>query len=260
VRPVAVVRDVGPSFARCLTAEVPVPPLDPVLAADQHAGYVAVLARSGFAVMQLPADDAYPDACFVEDTAVVIERSVLLARPGHPSRRGEVDAVAAALTGLDEMQRVGGDATLDGGDVLQVGDTVFVGVGRRTNSAGADSLEQFCRPLGRSVVRVPVGKSLHLKSSVTALDPETVLAHVSAGDSSAFSGLKVIEVSGENPEAANVVRLADGSILVAAQHRSTADLVEALGYRVESCDVSEFARADGGLTCLSIRLRDVLAP
>jgi len=192
-------------------------------------------------VRRVPADESHPDGCFIEDAAIACGESALLTRPGHPSRRGEVSAVAAALGDLVEVDRVQGEATLDGGDVLQMGTVVFVGVGRRTNAAGADQLERFCSPRGRSVIRVPVGDSLHLKSAVSALDAETLL------------------VGGDEPEAANVVRQADGVILVASHHEPTAELVAGLGYSVDSCDIGEFARADGGLTCLSIRLRDVLS-
>jgi len=258
VRPIALIRDVGDSFADCVTAKQAVPPLDPSRARVQHAGYAAALAAGGFDVRRVPADESHPDGCFIEDAAVVCGDAALLTRPGHPSRRGEVVAVEEALRAVVEVDRVGGDAALDGGDVLQIGDTAFVGVGRRTNAAGADALERFCAPRGRSVVRVPVGRSLHLKSAASALDAETMLAHRSVPDPSVFRGIRVVFVGGNDPEAANVVRLADGRILVAAHHEHTAALVADLGYRVLSCNVSEFARADGGLTCLSIRLRDVL--
>ena len=208
---------------------------------------------------RVPADESHPDGCFIEDAAIACGESALLTRPGHPSRRGEVSAVAAALGDLVEVDRVQGEATLDGGDVLQMGTVVFVGVGRRTNAAGADQLERFCSPRGRSVIRVPVGDSLHLKSAVSALDAETLLVHRSVPDPGVFSGVRMVLVGGDDPEAANVVRQADGVILVASHHEPTAELVAGLGYSVDSCDIGEFARADGGLTCLSIRLRDVLS-
>jgi dimethylargininase len=252
--PTALVRAVGDSFTRCVTARPAIPPLDPELARRQHSAYRAALEAGGFTVIVIPADEGHPDGCFVEDAAVVVGGSALLTRPGHASRRGEVAAVGRALGGLATIGRVGGDATLDGGDVLQVGATVFLGVGRRTNEAGAEALERFCAPLGRRVVRVPAGPSLHLKSAATALDDGTVIVHRSV-DAGPFGGVRVVTVGGDDPEAANVVRLADGSILVAAAHDETAGVVAALGYRVARVDVSEFARADGGLTCLSVRLR-----
>ena len=256
MRPLALVRDVGDSFADCVTDRPAVPPLDPSLARRQHAGYAAALETGGFTVRHVPADEAHPDGCFVEDAAIVVGDSALLTRLGHPSRRGEVGAVERALVDLVEIDRVGNHATLDGGDVLQMGSTVFVGVGRRTDASGADELERFCAARGRRVIRVPVGGSLHLKSAASALDPETVLVHVSV-DGSVFSGLRVVSIGGRDPEAANVVRLADGSILTAVHLPAAAEMIGFLGYRIAVTDASEFARADGGLTCLSIRLRDV---
>jgi dimethylargininase len=257
VRPVALIREVGDSFVRCVTTRPAVPPLDPVVARRQHAGYTAALEGGGFVVRRIPANEAHPDGCFIEDVAIVVGESALLTRPGHPSRRGEIGGVEEVLRGLVEIDRVGPGATLDGGDVLQVGTTVFVGVGRRTDAAGADAVERFCAPLGRSVVRVHVGAVLHLKSAMSALDTETVLVHALGADRASLSPKRVVEIGGHDPEAANVVRLADGTILVAAHHARTAELVASLGYPVASCEVSEFARADGGLTCLSLRLRDV---
>ncbi len=252
--PTALVRAVGDSFTRCVTARPAVPPLDPQVARRQHEEYRSALQSGGFAVVVIPAEEDHPDGCFIEDAAVVVGGAALLTRPGHPSRRGEIRSVEHALGGLVPIDRMAGDATLDGGDVLQVGRTVFVGVGRRTNEAGAEALERFCAPLGRRVKRVPAGPSLHLKSAATALDDETVILHRSV-DPEPFGSLRVVTVGGDDPEAANVVRLADESILVAAAHDETAGVVSALGRPVARVEVSEFARADGGLTCLSIRLR-----
>ena len=256
MQPIAWIREVGDSFVGCVTVRPAVPPLRPEVARRQHAEYATALDAGGFAVRRIPADETHPDGCFVEDAAVVIGHRALLTRPGHPARRGEVMGVEAALRSIVEVERVGDDATLDGGDVLQMGPTVFVGVGRRTDAAGADALERFASGGGRSVIRVEVGGALHLKSAASALDPETVLVHRAGADPMVFEGVRVVEIGGDDPEGANVVRLTNGAIMVAAHHPRTADVVASLGYSVVLCDVSEFARADGGLTCLSIRLRD----
>jgi dimethylargininase len=252
---IALVRSVTDSFVHCLTGRAPDPPLDAGRARAQHAAYVARLEEGGFSVVVVDGDEAHPDGCFIEDTAVVVSGTALLTRPGHASRRGEVAAVAAALRPFMEVQEMVPPALLDGGDVLQVGQRVFVGTGGRTNEAGFLALAAFCEARGRTAVPVPTGRGLHLKSGATALDPGTVLIHPSAAEAGVFEGLRVVEVPGDDPEAANVVRLADGSILVATDHPGTAEVVAALGYRVVTTGVSEFARADGGLTCLSIRLR-----
>lgn len=256
-RPVALVRAVPDSFSDCVTAAPPVPPLDPVVAREQHHCYAAALEAGGFAVVTIPGDEAHPDSPFIEDTAVIIDDAALLTHPGNPSRRGEVAGTQEALAGLVAVERMPVVGTLDGGDVLQVGRTVLIGLGRRTDQAGADSLEAFARARHRSVRRVPVRSTLHLKSGLSAVDDETVLWHPAACDRDLLDGLRVVEVPGDDPEAANVVRLPDGAVLVAAHQPRSAELVAGLGLRPVAVDVSEFARADGGLTCLSLRMRSV---
>jgi dimethylargininase len=255
-RPLAVVRPVPDSFVSCVTTRPTVPPLDPVLARQQHAGYVAALESGGFSVEAAPVAEGHPDSPFIEDTAVVIGTRALLTRPGHESRRDEVGPVGAMLARWLEVVAMH-EGTLDGGDVLQVGDGVLVGASARTDRQGIVALTRFCDPI--PVFPIPVRDTLHLKSGLSTLDGETVLWHPAACDRSHIAGLRVVEVPGDDPEAANVVRLADGAILVGAHHTVTAELVSAHGFEVRIVDVSEFARADGGLTCLSLRLRAVSA-
>lgn len=258
--PLALLRRVPDSFVGCVTRRPPRPPLDPALARLQQDGYRARLEEGGFAVAMLPADEAHPDCAFVEDTAVVLGEAALVTRPGHPSRRGEagpvVEALAAYRVSVTVMES---PATLDGGDVLRVGRHLFVGESERSNTAGRAALERFAAPLGFEVMPVPVRRVLHLKSAATGLDDRTVLVFPGAIDAAAFGGLRVVPVEGDDPEAANVVRLPDGRILVAAHLPESRDGVAAAGFAPVACDVSEFARADGGLTCLSIRLRGGLA-
>lgn len=258
-RPWALLRGVPDAFRDCVTRRPADPPLDPERARRQHAAYRARLEEGGFATSLLPADEAHPDCCFVEDTAVILHGSALVTRPGHPSRRGEVAAVAAALAGSLAVSAMEAPATLDGGDVLRVGRRLFVGESERTNAAGRAALARFASPLGFEVVPVPVRGVLHLKSAVTAMDEATVLAFPGAVDPGAFRGLLVVAVGGDDPEAANGVRLPDGRILVAAHLPQSEAAVRAAGFAAVACDVSEFARADGGLTCLSLRVRSGLA-
>lgn len=255
--PIALVRGVASTFAECVTERPPEPPLDVDAARAQHESYVRHLEAGGFAVESIPADDDQPDCCFIEDTAVVVDDAALLSRPGHPSRAGEAAAVGEALRSLVDVEEMASPATLDGGDVLQVGSTVFVGVGARTNRQGFESVRRFAGSRGRRVVAVEPRGVLHLKSGATALDDHTVLVDPRAVPVSVFEGLRVIEVPGSGGDAANVVRLVDGSILAASHHEATARLLSEAGYRVVTTDVGEFGRADGGLTCLSIRLRRV---
>lgn len=258
--PLAFLRRVPGSFAGCVTRRPPDPPLDPARARRQQDGYRVRLEEGGFATVMLAADEAHPDCAFVEDTAVVVGEAALLTRPGHPSRRGEVGPVGEALAGIGlAVTAVEAPATLDGGDVLRVGGRLFVGESERTNDAGRAALRLLAGRHGLEVMGVPISGVLHLKSCVTALDERTVLAFPDAFRSAAFRDLQLVPVGGEDPEAANVVRLPDGRVLVASHLPQTAAAVASAGFEAVPCDVSEFARADGGLTCLSIRRRGSLA-
>lgn len=259
--PVALLRRPADSFVRCVARHEPSPPLDPLLARRQHDGYARRLQEGGFDLAYVQADEAHPDGVFIEDTAVVLGRCALITRPGHPSRRGEVGPVARALEtrGLT-VTLMAAPATLDGGDVLRVGEKLFVGQSERTNDAGRAALADFARPLGWTVASVPLHGVLHLKSAAGALDEGSVLLFSGAVAAEAFSGLRVVEVGGADPEAANLVRLPDGRLLVAAHLPQSAAAVAAAGFTPVACDASEFARADGGLTCLSLRLRGLGPP
>lgn len=256
VSPLALMRRVPDSFVGSVTRRPARPPLDPSLARRQQDGYRNRLEDGGFAVTMLPAYEAHPDCAFVEDTAVVLGEAALVTRPGHPSRRGEVGLVAEALAGVGiSVAVMEGPATLDGGDVLRVGDRLFIGESDRTNAAGRAALGRFAGPRGFRAVAVPIHGVLHLKSAASPLDEVTVLFHPGAVDPAAFRGLRLVPVEGDEAEAANVVRLPDGRILTAAHLPQSAAAVAAAGFTPVACDVLEFARADGGLTCLSVRLR-----
>ena len=253
MQPVALIRPPTSDFVRCVTGTPVTPPLDPVLAADQHEVYRAALEMGGFTVWDVESPEGHPDAPFIEDTAVIVGERALVTRPGHESRRGETDSVAAVLSDLVDVTRVVSPATIDGGDVLQVAGRIFVGRSKRTNQAGIEALAQFASPV--PAVPVDVMGVLHLKSAVTALDDRTLLMMRGMVDETPFAGLRIIDVPGDNPEVANVVKLPDGRILVGSA--ASADIVTAAGFEPVVVDVSEFGRAGGGLTCLSVRFRDV---
>jgi dimethylargininase len=254
-RPIALLRGVPASFASALTSRSLTSPIDVELARSQHEAYRRALESGGFATRVLPPAEEHPDCPFVEDAAVILGRRALITRPGHPARRGETAEVARALRELVAVETMQSPAALDGGDVLQVGGRVFVGASRRTNRAGIDALRRFAA--GTPVVSVPVRAGLHLKSAATAVGTDAVVVWSDAVDASFFEGLEVVAVGGDEPEAANTVRLADGRVLVAAAHARVAETLARRGLGVVTVDVSEFAKADGGLTCLSLRLRDV---
>jgi dimethylargininase len=209
---------------------------DVARARRQHAAYCAALGET----VALPADPALADCCFVEDNAVLDGDRALIPRLGAPARRPECVAVARFLAERGyAITRMAPPATLDGGDVLRVGERVYVGLSARTNLAGARALEAF---LGRPCTPVPVERCLHLKTACTALDRETVLLNPAWVDRERFAGLTVVEAADPNVLVAGGTRLAASPATAAAVP----------GARL--LDISEFSKADGGLTCLSLRL------
>jgi dimethylargininase len=251
---VALTRGVSPSLARCELTFLEREPIDVARAVAQHEDYCRLLARLGLELLSLPADPAHPDCCFVEDTAIVLDEIAVIARPGAPSRRGEVDAVAEALALHRPLARMAPPATLDGGDVLLAGRRLYTGITARTNLEGAQALQRAVAPFGYEVLPVPVGGCLHLKSAVTALDDDTVLANPDWLDLGPFRGLEVVPVAPGEPGAANVLRL--GKALVAhAGFPRTNERIAARGLEIHPVDVSEFLKAEAGVTCKSLVFR-----
>lgn len=251
---IALMRGVPPTLADCeLTFQLR-EPIDLALAVSQHARYGELLRSLGLEVVELPADPALPDCCFVEDVAVVLDEVALLTMPGAASRRSEIAAVGEALARFRSLERTALPATLEGGDVLRVGRTLFVGRSARTNEAGIARLAAVAEPLGYRVRPVAVTGCLHLKSAVTALDDERLLANPGWLDMSPFVGKGVVPVDPDEPGAANVLRVG-GFVIAHAGFPRTLDRIAALGYAVRPLDVSEFLKAEAALTCKSLLFR-----
>jgi dimethylargininase len=250
----AIVRAVPSTFARALSAERPDAPIDVARAQAQHAAYVRALVEIGLEIVALPADDACPDSCFIEDTCVVAGDVAVATRPGAPTRRAEVDAVAAAIARHRRVVWMTPPATLDGGDCLRLGRTLYVGRSARTNDAGIEQLRALVEPAGFAVVAVDVpAGALHLKTVCSALRDDVVLIAEGALPRDTFGGARVIEVPGREAHAANVVSVTAGT-LVASDARGTMALLRAEGVRTVAVDTSELRKADGALTCLSVVL------
>ena len=254
IRPIAFVRSVPDSFDAALTGVAPTPVIDVAVAREQHEQYVACLAAGGFEIERLETPPAFPDGPFVEDAAVLLSGTLVLTRPGAPSRRGEVAGVSEALGDRFEVRSIEAPGTLEGGDVLAVGGRLYVGRSARTNDDGIRQLAAFAVEQGIETVPVQVQGALHLKSVVTALDEETLVAAPGHFDPDVFSGLRTMWVKGEAE--VNVLTLPDGSILIPASKHRLQSVVAAEGYEVVSVNVSEFEKADGGQTCLSLRTND----
>jgi dimethylargininase len=251
---IALMRGVPPTLDRCELTFREWEPFDLDRAVAQHTAYGDLLRSLGLEVVDLPADPALPDCCFVEDVAVVLDEVALLTMPGAPSRRGEIAAVEEALARYRPLEHTPLPARLEGGDVLRLGRRLFVGRSPRTNEAGIARLAAVAEPLGYRVVPVTVTGCLHLKSAVTALDDERILANPGWADMAPFAGLGVVPVVPEEPGAANVLRVA-GLVVAHPGFPRTLDRIAALGYAVRTLDVSEFIKAEASLTCKSLLFR-----
>ena len=247
----ALVRPPSDAFARAISSTGAV--LDPARARAQHAAYRDALADL-VEVVTLSPDEELPDACFVDDCAVVLGGRALLARPGAPSRSAEPERLAGALERLvDGLERITAPATLDGGDVLRLGRTLVAGRSGRTGEDGIAQLAAFAEVAGGRVeiAAVPPG-TLHLQSAVTALADDTVVGTAELLEQPALRGVATkLVVPPEEVAAANALALGTTVILPAGCPR-TAAAVAALGFEVREVDLSEFAKADGGATCLSL--------
>jgi dimethylargininase len=246
---IALVRRPGPRLVEGLVSHVERQEVDLALAVRQWESYVDALVGAGWEVVEVaPADDC-PDAVFVEDPVVVYGNTAVIARSGAPRRRGEAAGVEKALADYD-IRRIEAPGTLDGGDVLKVGDRVYVGRSGRTNDDGIRQLAQYLP--GVTVIPVPVTKVLHLKSAVTALPDGTVIGYPPlVDDPSVFDEFLAVPEEGGS----HVVLLGDDRVLMAAGAPRTAALLEARGLRPTRVDISEFEKLEGCVTCLSVRLR-----
>jgi dimethylargininase len=253
----ALVRRPSPRLAEGLVTHIEREKVDTGLALEQWEGYVDALREHGWETVEVnPADDC-PDSVFVEDTVVVYKNVALITRPGAESRREETMGVEEAVAGLGcSVNWIWDPGTLDGGDVLKIGDTIYVGRGGRTNAAGVQQLRAAFEPLGAQVVAVPVSKVLHLKSAVTALPDGTVIGHIPKVDRPSLFPrfLSVPEEAGSH-----VVLLGGGKLLMAASAPKTAELLADLGFEPVLVDISEFEKLEGCVTCLSVRLRELYA-
>src|SRR5687767_12588903 len=201
----ALVREPSPAISECALTFLDRRPIDFGRAVDQHRDYVAALQRLGIRVTVLPREDDLPDAVFVEDTAIVVDECAVITRPGVDSRRPEVDTIAAALEPLRPLTRIEAPGTLEGGDVLRIGRTVFVGRTARTNDAGITQLTNALAPYGYEVVATDLRGCLHLKSAATYAGMETVVLNPDWIDVDLFSRWQCVPVATEEPYGANVL-------------------------------------------------------
>jgi dimethylargininase len=251
----AFTRAVSPRLAECQLTHLERVPIDANKAAGQHAAYERALAESGLEVIRLPELSGDPDAVFVEDTALLLDDHAIITRPGAASRVGETESTAEGLAGEFELHRIE-SGFVDGGDVLRIGRTLYVGLSTRTDVAGARALGEICARLGYRVVAAELRKCLHLKTGATLVGPGVsgtpmLLYSERSVDPAQFAGVEPLAVHLDEPAAANCVRAGDWIILPAGNPK-TAESLRSRGFEVVEVDVSELQKAEAGVTCMSL--------
>lgn len=245
----ALVRRPSSRLAEGLVTHVARSDVDVDLARRQHQAYCAALVEAGWDLREVAPIEECPDSVFVEDTVVVCDDLAVLARPGAPQRQPEIAGTEEAVRALGlTLARIEHPGTLDGGDVLQVGRMVYVGRGGRTNANGIRQLSRHLAALGRTVVPVPLGRVLHLKSAVTALPDGTFLALHDLVDTAVFPAVRLVD----EEAGAHVVLLDGERVLMAATAPRTAAVLDDLGFTPVVVDISEFEKLEGCVTCLSV--------
>jgi dimethylargininase len=251
----AIVRIPGENFADGLTrADLGKPVYEKAM--QQHAAYCRVLEHCGLRVVTLPADRQHPDSTFVEDAAVLTAHGAILTRPGAKSREGEVPAIRAALAQFYAvLQQIEAPGTLDGGDICDAGRHFFIGISQRTNEEGARQLAALLAAQGFTASTVDIRKMdsiLHLKSGIAYLEENTLVLMEEMAGLEQFRGYQAIIAPPEETYAANCVRVND-YVLFPAGYPSLESRVQRQGFKMLPLEMSEFAKMDGGLSCLSLR-------
>ena len=253
--PRAFTRAVSPRLSECELTHLSRIPIDVEKAAAQHAAYEDALEQAGFELVRLPDLPDNADGVFVEDTAILLDGHAVITRPGAASRASETSSTAAGLAEHFELHRIE-NGYVDGGDVLRIGKTFYVGLSSRTDATGIDALRELVGPLGYDVVQARLDGCLHLKTGATLAGPDrsgtlVLLYHPGSVDPSQFAGVESVAADPEEPGAANCLRAGDRLILPAGNPRTVQRLRES-GFHVVEVDVSELQKAEAGVTCMSL--------
>ena len=252
-RKLALVRAPAASLAQGLVTHIKKKKVNTELADEQWDNYVAALTHAGWQVLEVEPRDDLADSVFVEDTVVMLGNVAVITLPGADSRKPEIEATERILRELGyPIRKITAPGALDGGDVLKVGSTIYIGRGGRTNAEGIRQFRAIAQSLGYTVVAVPVTKALHLKTAVTALPDGTVIGYPPLVDEPRVFE-RFLPVPEEHGTA--VVVLSEDTVLMSASAPKSADLFRELGYQVITVDISEFEKLEGCVTCLSVRLR-----
>lgn len=252
---IALTRPVSRSINQCELSFHQRRPIDIQRAIDQHAAYEQLLSELGIRVVRLAAEPHLPDAVFVEDPAVVVDELAVISRMGTASRRPESKSVAEVLSLYRPLEYLIEPATLDGGDVMRIGRTLYVGISARTNREGVKQLTNLLRHYDYEVRPIEVSGCLHLKSGCSYVGNDTVLVNRAWIDSGKLRALELIDVPSEESAAANALLVSDVVILPASFPKTRA-LLERLEFQVRAIDVSELQKAEAGITCTSLIFED----
>jgi dimethylargininase len=247
----AITRAVSPAIVHCEISFIDRKPIDLAKAQEQHHAYAQLLEKLGARVLSLPAEPALPDSMFVEDPAIVLDELAVILPLGTESRRPEGASLAKALAPFRKLEYVALPGTLEGGDVLRIGRKLFVGLTKRSNTDGIRQLAAILAPHKYEVIAVPVTGCLHLKSAVTHIGGNTVLANRAWFDTTPFAGYDWIDVDPAEPHAANALAFG-ATIIFSASFPRTRARIEARGFDVTPLDISELQKAESGLTCSSL--------
>ena len=247
----AITRGVSPAIVNCELTFIARQPVNLARAEEQHLAYQRLLENCGARVISLPSEPALPDSMFVEDPAVVLDELAVIFPLGTESRRAEAASIAQALSKFRQLAHVGLPGTAEGGDILRVGSRVFAGLSSRTNADGISQLASILAPHGYEVIAVSVTGCLHLKSAVTYLGRNTLLANRAWFDTEPFTGFEWIDVDPGEPHAANALAIGTTVVFPASFPRTRVRIADR-GFQVTPLDISELQKAESGLTCSSL--------
>ncbi len=251
---IAITRPVSPSINKCELSFHSRQPIDIAKAIAQHAAYQDCLRALGLEVILLPAEPDLPDAVFVEDPAIVVDEIAIITIMGAPSRQPEAHSLALALSRYRPIKRLIAPATLEGGDVMRVDRSVFVGLSRRTNPEGFQQLGEILAGYDYEVQAVDVTGCLHLKSASSYIGNNSILINRSLIDPEPLRGFDLIDVAEEEPAGANALTI-NGVVVMPDSFPKTRALLEERGFSVQTLDLSELQKAEAGVTCSSLIFR-----
>ncbi len=247
----ALTRAVSPALADCELTFLERRKIDIAKAIEQHRGYEECLEQSGVRVIRLPAEPDLPDSVFVEDTAIALDELAVITRPGATSRQAETERVAEALSKYRPLKFIQPPATIEGGDVMRIGRTLYTGLSARTNREGVSQLREIVEPYGYSVETIETASCLHLKTGCVYLGHQTILANRNWINVQPLEGFDLIDVPEDEPWAANTLTIGD-TVLTPAGFPKTRKLIEERGFKTLMIDIGELQKAEAGLTCLSL--------